>query len=95
MIFWVEGMERPRKRVRAHFRIGALAEESRKHAEALNHVAPRAHWKAEEIRAGDGPIDEHLALAGVFLWIMPGNDGVADMLPRRVWANSCLARADG
>ena len=72
--------------------MGALAEEIRKHAEAFNHVVARAHWKAEEIRAGDGPIDESLALAGyesnpfkwtggtrggiVFLWIMPGNGGL-------------------
>ena len=39
---WVEGMERPRKRVRTHFRIGALAEEIRKHAEAFNHAVARA-----------------------------------------------------
>ena len=61
---WVEGADRPRKRVRTHLRLGALAEEIRKHTEAFNHVVARAHWKAEEIRAGDGPIDESLALAG-------------------------------
>ena len=93
---WVEGMERPRKRVRTHFRMGALAEEIRKHAEAFNHVVARAHWKAEEIRAGDRPMDDVKALTGyepnpfiwtggsraevVFLWSTPSNEGLRRQL---------------
>ena len=61
---WVEGMERPRKRVRTHLRLGVLAEEIRKHTEAFDHLVARAHWMAEEIRAGGGLLDEGLALAG-------------------------------
>ena len=89
---WVEGMERPRKRVRTHLRMGMLAEEIRKHGAAFNHLVARALWKAEEIRAGDGPMDEGLALAGYeanpfswtgglraevgFLWTVPSGDGI-------------------
>ena len=51
----------------------------------------QAHWKAEEIRSGDGPIDISLALAGYdsnpfnwaggtrsaigFLWSCPSDEG--------------------
>ena len=88
---WVDGIDRPRKRVRPHLHLGVLAEEIRKQAEAFDQLVARAHWKAEEIRAGDGPIDESLALAGYesdpfnwtggtrsgigFLWSYPGADG--------------------
>ena len=61
---WVEGADRPRKRVRTHLHLGALAEEIRKHAESFDHLVARAHWKAEEIRAGDGPMDDGTALLG-------------------------------
>ena len=43
---WVEGMARPRKRVRTHLHLGVLAEEIRKHTEAFDHLVARAHWKA-------------------------------------------------
>ena len=46
---WVEGADRPRKRVRTHLRLGALAEEIRKHSEGSDHLVARAHWRAEEI----------------------------------------------
>ena len=63
---WVEGIERPRKRVRTHLRMGMLAEEIRKHGEAFNLLVARAYWRAEEVRAmaADAPMDESLALAG-------------------------------
>ena len=93
---WVEGMERLRKRVRPRLRLGALAEGIHRHAEALNHVAARAHLKAGEIRADDRPIDDVKALAGyepntfiwtggsradvVFLWTIPSNDGLRRLL---------------
>ena len=64
---WVEGMERPRKRVRTHLRLGVLAEEIRKRTEAFDHLVARAHWRAEEIRAGGGLLDEGLALASYCL----------------------------
>ena len=89
---WVEGMERPRKRVRTHLRLGVLAEEIRKHAEAFHHLVARAHWKAEEIRAGDGQMDEGAALLRyesnpfkwicdskaeiIFIWTIPSSDGI-------------------
>ena len=61
---WIEGVERPRKRVRTHLRMGKLAEEIHIHSEAFDHLVARAHWKAEEIRANGGPMDESSALAG-------------------------------
>ena len=61
---WVDGLERPRKRVRTHLRMGKLAEEIRKHSEAFDHAVVRAHWKAEEIRAGSGLMHEAAALVG-------------------------------
>ena len=89
-------MERPRKRVRNHLRLGVLAEEIRKHTEAFNHVVALAHWKAEEIRAGDRPMDDVKALTGyepnpfiwtggsraevVFLWSIPSNEGLRRQL---------------
>ena len=89
---WVEGADRPRKRVRTHLRLGALAEEIRKHNEAFYHLVARAHWRAEEIRAGGGLLDESLALASyepnpfkwssgskaeiIFIWAIPSNDGL-------------------
>ena len=88
---WVDGMDRPRKRVRTHLHLGVLAEEIRKHTEAFDHLVARAHWKAEEVWAGDSPIGENLALAGYdsnpfnwtggtragigFLWSYPGVEG--------------------
>ena len=54
---WVEGADRPRKSVRTHLRLRALAEEIRKHTEAIDHLVARAHWRAEEIRAGGGLLD--------------------------------------
>ena len=78
--------------MRTHLHLGVLAEEIRKHTEAFDHHVARAHWEAEEIRAGGGPIDEDLALAGYdpnpfnwtggmrqdasFLWIYPAHEAI-------------------
>ena len=39
---WIDGMQRPSKRVRTHLRLGMLGEESRKQTTAFNHLVARA-----------------------------------------------------
>ena len=65
-----------------------LAEEIRKHNEAFDQLVARAHWKAEEIRAGDGPIDEDLAFACCYR--RPSVAGAHSHVPFRRFCSSSL-----